>query len=97
MVTVADVVNALNSCLDPELGASIVDIGLVYGINIDGNNVKVKLTMTSPMCPVISIILADAQLRIKTIPNIGNVELELVWDPMWSPDMMSDELRSRYQ
>ena len=93
MVTVGDVVNVLNQCVDPELGANIVDIGLIYGIKITNNDVKLTLTMTSPMCPVTSIILADAQLRIESVQGIGKVDVELVWDPLWSPEMMSDELR----
>ncbi len=94
MVTVNDVVGALTQCLDPELGANVVDIGLIYGIRInDGKDVKLTLTMTSPMCPVTSIIMADAQLRIEALKDIGKVELELVWDPLWGPEMMSDELK----
>jgi metal-sulfur cluster biosynthetic enzyme len=94
MVAVGDVVNVLQQCVDPELGANIVDIGLIYGIRIkDGSDVKLTLTMTSPMCPVTSIIMADAQLRIEALQGIGKVEMELVWDPLWSPDMMSDELK----
>ncbi len=95
MVTIKDVVDAMRNCVDPELGANIVDIGLIYGIDIkDGKDVKVKLTMTSAMCPVTSIILADVQLRLKALPDVGNVDLDLVWDPMWSPEMMSDDLKS---
>jgi metal-sulfur cluster biosynthetic enzyme len=94
MVAVNDVIGVLTQCLDPELGANIVDIGLIYGIKIkEGNNVKLTLTMTSPMCPVTSIIMADAQLRLEAIKDIGKVELELVWDPLWSPEMMSEELK----
>lgn len=94
MATVNDVVTVLSQCLDPELGANIVDIGLIYGIKIkEGNEVKVTLTMTSPMCPVTSIIMADAQLRIEAIKEVAKVELELVWDPLWNPEMMSDELK----
>ncbi len=94
MVTADNVVDVLKQCVDPELGANIVDIGLIYGINIkEGKDVKLTLTMTSPMCPVTSIIMADAQLRIEALQGIGKVELELVWDPLWSPDMMSEELR----
>ena len=97
MVTIKDIIQALSECKDPELDANIVDIGLIYGISIkDGDNVRVTLTMTSPMCPVTSIILADAQLRIESLPSIGKVELELVWDPLWNPDMMSDELKYKY-
>lgn len=94
MVTANDIVNVLRQCLDPELGANIVDIGLIYGIAIkDGKDVKLTLTMTSPMCPVTSIIMADAQLRIEAVQGVGKVELELVWDPLWNPDMMSEELK----
>ncbi|MEM0149742.1 MAG: metal-sulfur cluster assembly factor [Candidatus Micrarchaeaceae archaeon] len=97
MVTIKDIIGALSECKDPELDANIVDIGLIYGISIrEGNNVRVTMTMTSPMCPVTSIILADAQLRLESLPNMGKVELELVWDPLWNPDMMSDELKYKY-
>ena len=94
MVAVNDVIGVLSQCLDPELGANIVDIGLIYGVKIsDGKDVKLVLTMTSPMCPVTSIIMADAQLRMEALQGIGKVELELVWDPLWSPEMMSEELK----
>ena len=94
MVSVKDVVETLRTCLDPELGASIVDIGLVYGIRVtDGKDVKVTLTMTSPMCPLASSILANAQLRLEALQGVGKIELELVWDPLWSPEMMSGDLR----
>ncbi len=94
MVTTKDVVNALRECLDPELGASIVDIGLVYGIRIIKNkDVKVILTMTSPMCPLAGAILSNAQQRLESLHGIGKVELELVWDPLWNPEMMSEALR----
>ncbi len=94
MVTIKDIIQALGECKDPELDANIVDIGLIYGVSIkDSKDVRVTLTMTSPMCPVTSIILADAQLRLESIPDIGKVEMELVWDPLWNPEMMSDELK----
>lgn len=91
---IKDVTTVLSQCVDPEMGADIVDLGLIYGINIANNNdIKVTLTMTSPMCPVISIILADVQLRLESIPNVGKIDIELVWDPLWSPEMMSDDLK----
>ena len=96
MVSRKDVVNALSMCQDPELGANIVDIGLIQGISVSQEgNVKVTLTMTSAMCPVTSIILADVQLRIEALPGVGKVDLDLVWEPMWSPEMMSDSLKYR--
>lgn len=97
MLTVDDVVSALSKCKDPELDANIVEIGLIQGIRITGGkNVRVKLTMTSPMCPVISLILADVQLRLKDIIGDGEVEVELSWDPMWNPEMMDDNLKYRF-
>ncbi|MEM3841656.1 MAG: iron-sulfur cluster assembly protein [Candidatus Micrarchaeaceae archaeon] len=96
MLTRSKVVEALTECKDPELDADIVNIGLLYGISIDeSNNIKLTLTMTSPMCPVTSIILADAQLRLEKLEGVGKVEIDLVWDPLWSPEMMSDELKYR--
>lgn len=95
MVTLKEVVGALCQCKDPELDANIVDIGLVYGIRLTGQEVKVTMTMTSPMCPVTGIIMSDVQLRLEALSGIGKVDVDLVWDPMWNPDMMSDELKYR--
>ncbi len=96
MVTVKDVVDALAQCKDPELGADIVSIGLIQGISISSEgDVKVKLTMTSPMCPVTSIIMADAQLRLQSIQGVKKVDIDLSWDPLWDPEMMSDEIKYR--
>ncbi len=93
-IIIEQVVNALRGCVDPEIGLNIVDLGLVQGIDIDeNNNVKVKLTMTSPMCPVTSVILADAQLRIEHLEGIGTVDVDLVWDLAWTPEMISEEAR----
>ncbi|MCL5423955.1 MAG: metal-sulfur cluster assembly factor [Candidatus Marsarchaeota archaeon] len=95
MVAINDVIVALKLCKDPELDANIVDIGLIYGIDISQSTVKLTITMTSPMCPVTSIILADVQLRLESINGIGKVEIDLVWDPLWNPEMMSDDLKYR--
>ncbi|MFP3289237.1 MAG: metal-sulfur cluster assembly factor [Candidatus Micrarchaeota archaeon] len=95
-ITIKEVIDKLKECTDPEVGINIVDLGLIYGVQIDeNNNIKLKMTMTSPMCPVTSIILADAQLRLESIPDIGKVEIELVWEPLWSPDMISQEVRQK--
>ena len=94
MVTVKDAIDALQKVVDPEIGSNIVDIGLIYDISIkNGKDIRVVLTMTSPMCPLTSIIMADAQLRLEAIDGVGNVELELVWQPPWSPEMMDESLR----
>ena len=91
----SEVRDALKCVLDPEVGISVVDLGLVYDIKVDAkNNVDVKMTMTSQMCPLANVILSEAQLRIEAIPKVGKVEIELVWDPPWNPSMMSEERRA---
>ena len=92
---ISDVTAVLRKCMDPELGINIVDLGLIHDIKVDGaNNIKVKLTMTSAMCPVTSVILADAELRLEDLPEHGEVSLELEWEPMWSPEMISRNIRA---
>ncbi len=94
MVIVADIINALKNTVDPEIGLNIVDLGLIYGINISNDkDIDIKITMTSPMCPVTSIILADVQLRAESIQGVGTVNIDLVWDPAWSPEMITEEAR----
>jgi len=95
-IAIKEVIDKLKECTDPEIGINIVDLGLIYGIQIDeNNNIKLKMTMTSPMCPVTSIILADAQLRLENIPDVGKIEIELVWEPLWSPDMISQDVKQK--
>ncbi|MDE1822914.1 MAG: metal-sulfur cluster assembly factor [Candidatus Micrarchaeota archaeon] len=97
-ITVTEVTEALKKCVDPEIGVNIVDLGLLHNIRIDGsNNIYVRLTMTSPMCPVTSVILADVQLRLEHIADAGKVEIDLVWEPAWTPEMISEEARMNMQ
>ena len=94
-ITVSDVLRVLRETVDPEVGINIVDLGLIYGVRVDGkNNVRVEMTMTSPMCPLTGIIMADVKLRLEHLRGVAKVELGLVWEPAWSPAMMSDESRA---
>ena len=93
-ITTMDVTKALKSTVDPEIGLNIVDLGLIYNINVDSaNDVDLKITMTSPMCPVTTIILADVQLRLEQIAGVGKVNVDLVWEPAWTPEMITEEAR----
>ncbi len=93
-LAMAEVIAALKKTVDPEIGINVVDLGLIYDIRIsDSNDLDIKLTMTSPMCPVTSVILADVELRLENIPGVGKVNLDLVWEPAWSPEMISEEYR----
>ncbi|MDE1851175.1 MAG: metal-sulfur cluster assembly factor [Candidatus Micrarchaeota archaeon] len=97
-ITTTEITEALKKCVDPEIGINIVDLGLLHNIRVDeSNNIYVRLTMTSPMCPVTSVILADVQLRIEHIQDAGKVEIDLVWEPAWTPEMISEEARMNMQ
>ena len=93
-IRVSDVVNSLRNTVDPEIGINIVDLGLIYNISIsEKNDIDLRLTMTSPMCPVTSIIMADVQLRLERLPDVGNVNVDIIWDPAWTPEMITEEAR----
>jgi len=93
-VTMEQVITALKKTVDPEIGLNIVDLGLLYNITISsGSDVDIRITMTSPMCPVTSIILADVELRLQQLAGVGKVNVDLVWEPAWNPEMISEEAR----
>jgi metal-sulfur cluster biosynthetic enzyme len=82
----------LRMVVDPELGISIVDLGLVYGVEIkDDGNVTVKLTLTSPACPLGAVIQGQAHMALKKIPWVKEAKIDLVWSPRWDPRTMASE------
>ena len=92
-----DIREALKTVEDPEAGMSIVDLGLVYGIRIEAGRVHVDMTMTSPACPVAPYIVDESVAAIRAIVAEGtDVQVDLVWEPMWTPDLMSPEAQSRF-
>jgi len=92
--TEAAVRQALSEVIDPELGVNIVDLGLVYGIEVHEARVRVVMTMTSPACPLGDYLkdLVDAAIK-RRVPGVQEVEIVLVWEPAWDPDRMSDAAR----
>lgn len=86
-----EVIQTLKTCYDPEIPVDIYELGLIYEIKIDDeNNAYVKMTLTSPMCPVAGSLPGEVQNKLKTIPGINDVYIDLVWNPPWDRDMMSD-------
>jgi len=81
----------LRLVVDPELGISIVDLGLIYGIEIQEGDVKVKMTLTSPACPMGAMIQGQAHTAVKKLPWVKEVKIELVWRPNWDPRTMASE------
>jgi metal-sulfur cluster biosynthetic enzyme len=93
MVNKEDVLNALRNVIDPEIGLDVVNLGLIYDLKVENDSVFVKMTMTVVGCPLTSWILTDAENKIREIPDVKEVKVELVWDPPWSVDRISDEAR----
>ena len=92
-----DVEQALKSVEDPEAGMNIVDLGLVYGIALAPGKVRVEMTMTSPACPASAYLVDEAAAAIRAVaPEALDVEVELVWEPPWTPERMSEEAQKRF-
>ncbi len=86
--------DALRLVIDPELGINIVDLGLVYGIDVTDGDVRLKVTMTTPACPLSEYVTTNAEATVwQNVPGVRAVDVELVWEPAWKPEMMSDDAR----
>jgi metal-sulfur cluster biosynthetic enzyme len=85
---------ALRKVKDPELNLNIVDLGLVYEIMVDGSDVQVDMTLTSPGCPAGPQIMTDVERAVKALPGVANVNINLVWQPFWTPDKIEPRVRA---
>ncbi len=92
--TVDQVKLALRKVKDPELNLNIVDLGLVYEIMVDGSEVQVDMTLTSPGCPAGPQITGDVERAVKSLAGVSAVNLNLVWQPFWSPDRIEPRVRA---
>ncbi|NIW35156.1 MAG: DUF59 domain-containing protein [Gemmatimonadetes bacterium] len=93
MVTEEQAREALKKIEDPEIGLNIVDLGLVYDIDVDDSTINVRMTLTSPGCPVGPQILGGAKMVLMELEGIDEVNVDLVWEPYWSPDRINPEYR----
>ena len=95
-VSTEQIKNSLKQCMDPEVPLSIVDMGLIYGIDVsDNNDVNIKMTMTTKGCPLHDTMVDDVTRNAKKVPGVNNVQVDIVWDPPWSMDKMSDEAKAK--
>jgi len=95
MPTREEILGALKECYDPEIPVNIVDLGLVYGVKIDPRRgvVKVEMTLTSVGCPLADEVIEQVELLVGQLPDVKDVQVDLVWDPLWNPEMVSAEGR----
>ena len=89
-----DIVEVLRTIFDPEIPVNIYEMGLIYEISITEKfDVDIRMTLTSPMCPVAETLPPEVEAKAASVTGVGNVNLELVWDPPWDPSMMSEAAR----
>ncbi|MEP7264395.1 MAG: SUF system Fe-S cluster assembly protein [Bacteroidota bacterium] len=88
------VVETLKTCYDPEIPVDIYELGLIYEIRIDeGNDVYIKMTLTSPACPVAETLPPDIENKVRDMPDVNDAKVEVTFDPPWDKDMMSEEAK----
>ena len=93
MVEKEQVIEVLKKVLDPEIQYDIWSLGLVYNIEIEGNKVKILMTFTSPMCPYGPALMDDVRRQVSAIEGVGEVVIELTFNPVWGPEKMTEEAK----
>lgn len=87
----SQVIEALRSCYDPEIPVNIYEMGLIYDIQVEpSGNVSIRMTLTSPMCPVAESLPPEVERKVKNVPGVTDAQVEVVWEPPWTPDKMSE-------
>ncbi len=94
MPTKEEVLEVLKEVSDPEIGVNVVDLGLVYDVSIDQEGqVTVQMTLTAPGCPMHDTIARTAEMAVETLDGVRRAQVDIVWNPPWTPDMLTDEGR----
>ena len=92
-VSKSDVINEIKKVFDPEIPVNLYDLGLIYNLDIQDNNVLVQMTLTSPNCPVAGTMPQNVGNTIANIKGLKSIKVELIWEPKWNKDMMSEEAK----
>ena len=94
LVVEEEVVGALRTCFDPEIPVNIYELGLIYDVQVDTlGAVQIKMTLTSPACPVAQTLPQEVESRVKAVPGVTEARVDVVWDPPWDPSKMSEAAR----
>jgi probable FeS assembly SUF system protein SufT len=91
LVHEAQIRQALRTIFDPEIPVNLLDLGLIYGIDIIDKDVIIRMTLTAPTCGMGPVLISDVEYRIAKVPNVNSVKVDLIFDPPWHKDMMTDE------
>ena len=86
----------LKQIYDPEIPMNIVDLGLIYGFDWKGDDVTLKMTLTAPGCPVAGILAEEVKMAIEKVPNVHAAKVDMIWDPPWSPERMSEFAKRQF-
>jgi len=86
----------LKQIYDPEIPMNIVDLGLIYGFEWAGDDVTLKMTLTAPGCPVAGILAEEVKAAVEKVPNVHSATVDMIWDPPWSPDRMSEFAKRQF-
>jgi FeS assembly SUF system protein len=90
----AEVLDALRTCFDPEIPVNIYELGLIYDVHVDSTGmVTIKMTLTSPHCPAAQSLPAEIEGKVKVVPGVTDVRIDIVWEPPWDPSKMSEAAR----
>ena len=96
MIAEAEVLAALQGVNDPEVGVNVVDLGLIYGVRIQGADVAIEMTSTTPACPLADFLEQEIQRALRArFPDLERITVTLVWDPPWTPERMSEAARQQ--
>jgi len=96
MVTKAQVLEALKTVYDPEFPISVVDLGLIYDVKADKDNVRIKMTLTNPGCPMSGVIVDMVKQKVESLKGVKKASVDLIFEPPWSPERMSKEARKKF-
>jgi FeS assembly SUF system protein len=90
----AEILDALRTCFDPEIPVNIYELGLIYDVHVDSTGmVTIKMTLTSPHCPAAQSLPAEIEGKVKVVPGVTDVKIDIVWEPPWDPSKMSEAAR----
>ena len=87
------IVQMLRTVYDPEIPVNVYDLGLIYKVDINEGNISIEMTLTAPNCPAADFIIEDIRMKIESIEEVKNVDIQLVFEPEWNKDMMSEEAK----